>query len=226
MASDLRNEILQFVRKCGEGRYAVRHSMCDDLNKPEVNRLLVDNKQFGCYQEQTDPEYIDCKAENNFHVLMLYYDAQLVGYIDYQLIPYQGSQILYIKYTCNDNAFRNKNISVLLRCLVFAEALEQDHAMIVSQTKEASRGLLTKKFGFSYEPDIDYCGPLGCIAMDIQKEFNCFYPLTAESKPALAAKILENLQTCKLPVVEGGRSRGRSKRGENRSKRKRTFSRK
>ena len=226
MASDLTSEILAFIQKCGEGRYTVRHTMCDQLNKPELNHLLATNKAFGCYQEQIDPDYVLCDEERNFDVLMFFYGAQLVGYIDYQHIPSHGGPILYIKYTCNDNAFRNKNISVLLRCLVFAEALEQGHAMIVSQTKEASQGLLTKKFGFTYEPDVNYDGPLGRIAMEIRKEFNCYYPLTAESKPVLAAKILENMHACKLPMAEGGRSRERSKRRNQRSKRKRSHSRK
>ena len=191
------NEVLSHIKQCGQGKYTIQKNHCANFKKDELNALIKANSD--CYPEYTDPNYNGCDGDINFY--LMYHKNVLVGYIDYEIIKFDSKPILYLKFLCNDETFRGKNISVLLQCLVIAEAIQAKCHMIVVQTNATSGGILEGKFGFTlFEPSDDfYETALGQISMGIQREFNCYYNLTTpESIDRLRKRISTVIENCKL----------------------------
>lgn len=118
--------------------------------------------------------------EDNIIYLLMYYNDNIIdniidnnniiGYVSYKIYIYNSTRCLYIKYACTDINFRNKNINILLNCLVFADAINKNIHIIISQTNEISGNILHKKFGFALinADDTFYKSELGQISCGIE----------------------------------------------------------
>lgn len=207
----LTEEIIQFITICGETKYTIEKTTCGELKNKKNDLKALIEKNTECHAEYMDAEYKNCthmeNEDDNIIYLLMYYGNIIISYISYKIYIYNSTRCLYIKYMCTDDNHRKKNIIVLLSCLMFADAINKNIDIIITQVNELSGPLLQKKFGFTYittqDNDFYQKNPIGLLSIGISMEINCFYELNNTSKKILIDNIRNVLQDCRLARTGG-----------------------
>jgi hypothetical protein len=220
-------EILKFIDECGKHKFSIKDISCKKLKKDDINKFIEQN--LDCYKEYTEPIYKECKKDILFYIM--YYEDDIVGYIDFTIEQFNEQKILYIRFSCNSSNFRGQNISILLRCLVFSYAIDNNCYMIISQTNDISGSILVNKFNFTKnDPETEdnyYETDLGKISLSIELEFNCYYYLNTDKNiESLKKNIRNNLQDCKLKLQTSGGYKSKYKKTIQKKYRRKTYKRK